>query len=136
MIEKSIIQYLMSDSSLLTLLGSSNIYPYRVPTEAKMPWICINPLSGGTREIITQKYTDTEQTVLIYIDADNFLTGRQISQKCLELIENYRGDMSDSFDVHLTCSPIRHIDGYGGSYRFLFDVYTRFKEETVYPVSI
>lgn len=133
MIEKSILNQLLSNSTLISLLGGSKIYPYRVAANAKMPWVVLHIVSGGTRKRITEKFTEGKDTVLVYVDADNFLTGRNIAEECLRTIENFRGDMSDSNDVYLTCSSIRDIDGYAGSYRFLFDVSARYKEDTEFP---
>ena len=134
MIEKSILNQLLNDSTLLTLLGGNKIYPYRVASTAKMPWVVVKLAPGGTRSRITEKFTEGEDVVVVYIDAQNFLSGRNIAEQCLRTLENFRGDMSDSLDVHLTCSSIRDIDGYAGSFRFLFDVSARYKEVTTYPV--
>jgi len=132
MIEKSILNHLLS-SPTVTGVVSNKIYPYRAASSAIMPWVVVKLSPGGIRERMTEKFTRCEDSVMVYVDSDNFLTGRTLAENCLRALENFRGDMSDSEDVHLTCSSIRDLDGYGGSYRFLFDVMALYKEVTTYP---
>lgn len=132
MIETSLLNYMMASSTLTTALGGVKIYA-RVPPNTKMPWVVVRVLSGGTRNRITQKYTGITDTVGIYIDDNLPKRGKDIAVLCLQLLENYRGDMATISDVFVRCSSIGSSDGVDGSYNYSFMAFITYKEETNFP---
>ena len=72
--------------------------------------------------------------ISIQVEDKQMNRGRTIADKVLRLLENYRGTMGDLDDVFNTTTPIRVMDGYGGSYRYIFNVFVNHKELTTYPI--
>jgi len=134
-IEKSLLQHLLDDTELTTLLGGNKIYFQRVPTGTEMPWVVFSVAPGGVRERISLKYIDAQDIISFEIEHPQMVAGREIAEKVLRRVENYRGDLSDDSDIHITCSTIRSLDGAFASYRYLFNAYVRYKEVIQFPSS-
>lgn len=141
MIEQAIVRYLNADAPLVALLGGTKIYYGRgplvgsPPMPPKMPYVVVKN-SGGMRERVTQMYTDINDTLTIYVEAGDgqqFL-GRDIAERILVVLENYRGDMAPELDLHIRCGSIRDLDGYQNSYRFIVTAYVLYKQTTAFPV--
>lgn len=132
MIEQAIVSYLNSDTALTTLLGGTKVYYGRADEKVKMPFVTVRN-SGGMRERITQTYTDTQDTLTIYIDDAKQFRGRDIAEAVLRALENYRGNMNPELDLHIRCGSIRDLDGFQSTYRFIVTAYVRYKETTRFP---
>jgi hypothetical protein len=134
MIEKSILNYLLSDSTLISLLhGNNNIFYQRVPEEAEMPWVVFTLPPGGERNRMTQKYTNIDDVVSFDIESALMVEGRNIVGRVLYLIENYRGDMGEDQDLHITTTSIRSMDGALATFRYAFNAFVKYKEITTFP---
>lgn len=135
MIEQAIVTYLNRTPAVTSVLGGEKVYYGRAPSTVKMPYVTVRN-SGGMRERITHHYTDTEDTLTIYVDAaaDKQFIGRDIAEAVKNALENYRGDMYPEEDLNIRCGSIRDLDGYQSSFRYIVTAYVRYKEVTAFPV--
>jgi len=128
LIEKSLLEYWLADSVLTGLLGGNKVYFQRAPSGVKMPWMTFNVPPRGVRGNMTQGFIEEQVVVSVEVEHQNFVEGREIAEQARSRVEGFRGDLSDSDDVYITCSPIGCLDGFTGSYRYLFTAAVRFKE--------
>jgi hypothetical protein len=132
MIEQAVVVWLNSVAAVTTALGGAKVYYHRAPTNMKMPWVVITN-SGGSRDRITQAFTEARDTLTIYVEAENAISGRVIAEKVRQALENYRGDMAPMHDVFIECDSIRDLDGFNTSFRYIIAAYVRYRETTAYP---
>jgi hypothetical protein len=137
MIEQAIVEYLNTVTALTTLLGGQKIYYRRVPplsgtATIKMPWVIVTN-SGGRRTRDTQVSTEGRDTLTIYVEHNNPITGRAIAEAVLRALENYRGDMSPERDLDIRCGSVRDLDGFQGSFKFIVTAYIRYRQTTAFP---
>lgn len=135
MIEQAVVEYLNTVTALTTLLGGQKIYYRRVPPSTvpiKMPWVIVTN-SGGPRNRDTQVSTEGRDTLTIYVEHNNPITGRAIAEAILRALENYRGDMVPERDVDVRCGSVRDLDGFQGSFKFIVPVYIRYRQTTAFP---
>jgi hypothetical protein len=133
MIEIHITQYLQNDATLVAFFGNiGKIYAIQAPAGATMPWLIVEA-AGGSRTQIGSNRINERNTIRVSVDVGptHILKGRQAIERAKYLVENYRGDMYDSEDVHITCSAIRGWAGMTGAYRYQFDAICEFVEPLV-----
>jgi hypothetical protein len=131
-IEQAIVNYLNSNSDVLTALGGAKVYYRRAADKITMPYVVVTN-SGGMRTRITQMYTDTQDTLTIYVEDSKQFRGREIAEAVMRALENYRGDMSPELDLHIRCGSIRDLDGFNSTFRYIVTAYVRYKETTRFP---
>jgi len=132
MIERDVLQYLITVPALVSKLGNLNkIYVIQAESTTKMPWLIIEPAGNGSRKKITATTMEETSTVRITVDISpaQMYSGREIIELALRAMENYRGDMMGAKDAVVTCSPIRGWASYTGSiYRWQFEARVKFTE--------
>jgi len=128
MIEKDVLQYLQSKVSLTTKLGGvgkiMNVQPIAT---AKMPWLCIE-VSGGTDNKMGATKQQEMASMRIYVDAaaTQMVVGREAIELAKAYLQDLRGDLYDTKDLHLKCGVISGYPGMDGSYRYSMTVTARF----------
>lgn len=138
MIEQAIVVYLNTVSSITSLLGGRKVYYNRAPQkgtdgkDVKMPYAIVSN-AGGSRKRDTPLTTEARDTLDIEVESADCVAGKILCDTILAALENYRGDMSPERDMHITCGSIRDLDGFQGSYRFIFAAYIRYRQTTVFP---
>ena len=127
MIEKSVLTYLLSIPAVNTITGGKIFYR-RAPKTAVLPWVLITN-SGGMRKRMTLATTGrmiAEDTLTIYVESADQFKGRDIAERILVALENYRGDMGDEQDLWVRMGSIRDLDGWNGTFRFLLTCYVEY----------
>ena len=137
MIEQDVYVYFKQDATLSGYLGGNEkIYLISAPTDdsIKLPWVVIEQTSGS-RTKISQTKMEEIGYLRISVDAgpDEVFGGRDIIERCKDLLENYRGNLDQADDVHISTSAIRGWAGLGNSYRYQFDATVRFTEAYTRP---
>jgi hypothetical protein len=132
MIEQAVVVYLNTVTAVTTSLGGMKIYPHRAPANVKMPW-CVVTNSGGSRDRESVFVTEPRDTLTLYVETSDFVSGRNAAETIMLALENYRGDMAPERDIHITCGTVRDLDGFQGSYKFVVPVYVRYRQTTVFP---
>ncbi len=132
MIEQAIVVYLNSNADVLNALGGAKVYYRRAGSKILMPYVTVTN-SGGMRNRITKIYTDTQDTLTIYVDDSDQFRGREIAEAVMRALENYRGNMNPELDLHIRCGSIRDLDGYQSTFRYIVTAYVRYKELTEFP---
>jgi hypothetical protein len=132
-LESDLINYLWSDSALTTALGGKKVFFNRVPGETKMPWVEAQIIWVGFDKRLTQKWSEITDEVVFTVDDNLIARGRTTAGILRDLLNNYRGNMGNTKDAFITCSTIRAFEGFGGSYRYVFNAGIRYKEETKFP---
>jgi len=137
MIEQDIFAYFKQDATLSGYLGGNEkIYLIQVPEnpEPKMPWVVVEVTSGSRKKI---SQTKMEQIAFARISVDTGPTqafmGRNIIERCKNLLENYRGNLQTASDVHITIGAVRGWAGFSGTYRYQFDATVRSTETYSQP---
>jgi hypothetical protein len=130
MIERDIMIYLQSLPEITNLCN--NIFVIQAPKDAKMPYIIIEN-TGGTRRKLGSDSTEELALFRVTVDVGSgqMTLGRDIAETCLKVIENYRGQFSNTDgakDVFITCSAVRGWAGIGGAFRYMVDGRARFVE--------
>ena len=134
MIEKSVLTYLLSIPAVNTIT-SGKIYYRRAPKTAVLPWVTITN-SGGMRNRMTtggqvsNGRTRITDTLTIYVDSSNQFQGKDITDRILQALENYRGPMGDEDDVIIRAGSPRDLDGWNGSFRYLLTFYVDYLIDT------
>lgn len=132
MIVQAVVLYLNSVPAVVTALGGQRVYYRRAPDGAKMPW-CTVTNSGGSRKRESTFVTEPRDTLTLYLEHFDQFEGAQAAEAVRAALENYRGDMYPERDTHFTCGTVRDLDGFQGSYRFVIQVYVRYRQTTVFP---
>jgi len=134
MIEKDLKLYYEGQSTLTSLIGNK-IYVIQAPqASVTMPWLVIENTSGSRIKIAQDLMEETAYLrVTVDTGPNQFVSGRNIIETAKNLIENYRGNMGSTNDLHITCGSIRGWAGIGGAYRFQFDIVARFTETYAQP---
>lgn len=135
MIERSILNYVLESSAITSALGGNKVYFQRVPGGTKMPWVCFYVPPGSERYRMTQTYTETMLITYFQIEHSKLVAGKTIAELVHARLENFRGDLDEEDDVHITCSAIRSLDGALDSYRYEFKATVRYRELTQFPSS-
>lgn len=133
MIERSLVNYVLESSTITTALSGNKVFFQRVPGGTRMPWVCFYVPPGSERYRMTQIYTETMLSTYWQIEHAKMVEGKTIAQLVHARLENYRGDLDEEDDVHITCTPIRSLDGALDSYRYEFKATVRYRELTQFP---
>ena len=137
MIEQDVYELFKEDTILSHLLGGNEkIFLIDVPTEdeSKVPWVVVE-VTSGTRTQLVQTKMEEVSFLRISVDTspDKLFVGRDIIERCKNILENYRGNLGNAADVHVTISAIRGWAGFGSTYRYQFDATVRFTETYTQP---
>jgi hypothetical protein len=129
--------YLLSIPAVNTITGGK-IYYRRAPTTAKMPWVIITN-SGGMRSRVTlgggteAGWTEVEDTLTLYVDSVDQFKCKDIAQRIMQAVENYRGAMGAEKDLLIRTGSVRDLDGYQGTFRQLLTLYVKYWVDTNVP---
>lgn len=129
MIEKSVIEYLLSIPDVKTLF-KGQIYYRSAATSAKLPWGIVSNAGGGRKRITQAGRSEAFDTLLLYVDTADQFAGRSMAERLLQALENYRGNMGTEKDLVVTCESIRDLNGWQGNYRFILPVHIRYIFDT------
>jgi hypothetical protein len=135
MIEQAVVVYLNTVPAVTAALGGMRVWPHRAPADVKMPW-CVVTNSGGSRVRESTFVTEPRDTLTLYVESANYVSGLNAANTILLALENYRGDLPPERDIHITCGTIRDLDGSQGSYKFVVPVYVRYRQTTVFPIRV
>jgi hypothetical protein len=104
-------------------LSIKNIYDVQAPEDADLPWIII-AVSSGIRRKLTYGKMQGRSWLRVTCDVGPDLksTGQTTIYQIVSLTENYRGDLGNTKDVHMSCSEPRSWPGTGGAYRYQVDI--------------
>ncbi len=137
MLEQSIMSYLLSIPAINTITGGK-IYYRRAPITAKMPWVIVTN-SGGMRSRSTLgskgdlgKTTVTD-VLTLYVDSVDQFKGKDITDRIIKAVENYRGDMGTEKDLFIRAGTPRDLDGYNGTFRQLITLYVEYWMDSNMP---
>jgi hypothetical protein len=133
MIEKDLLEYLQSKTSITSLIGMK-IFIAQAPINVKMPYLIIDVVSGP-RERITPTYMEQTAFCRITVNAgpQDLVLGRSAAEAALRAMENYRGGMGASVDLSITCGTVRDMLGLGGVIRYSFDAVAKTMETLQKP---
>jgi hypothetical protein len=131
-IEQALTVYLNTVPTITACMGGMKVYPHRAPSGVKMPW-CVITNSGGARRRESTFVTEPRDTLTLYVETMDYVSGLTIADTIRAALENYRGDMPPERDIFIECGTIRDLDGFGGSYKFVIPVYARYRQYTVFP---
>ncbi len=135
MIEKSVMEYLLSIPDLSAMV-KGRIYYRQAPStpDVKMPYIVISN-AGGMRRRFTQGGTRSkaDDTLGIYAEAMDQFQARDIANRIIQALENYRGTIGTEWDTHFQCGSPRDLAGFQGNQRSLVQVYVTYYFPTNVP---
>jgi hypothetical protein len=129
--------YLLSIPAVNTITGGK-IYYRRAPTTAKMPWVIVTN-SGGMRARSTLGgkndlgKTLVTDTLTLYVDSVDQFKGKDITDRIIKALENYRGDMGAEKDLFIRSGTPRDLDGYNGTFRQLITLYIEYWMDSNIP---
>lgn len=132
MIEQAVVVYLNTVPAVIAALGGQKFYYNRAPQNVKMPFGVLSN-AGGNRNRDTPFTTEARDTLDIEVESADAVAGKQACDAIMAALENYRGDMPPERDIHITCGTVRDLDGFQGSFRFIFAAYVRYRQTTVFP---
>lgn len=134
MLDGDILQYMQTASGLIAELPANKIYLAQAPNTAVMPWLIIDILPG-IRDKIAQDLTEQISTVRVTVEVgpDQKVKGRTIAEKALRALDNYRGAIYTTNDVHITCGSIGLTMGLNYTHRYSFNARVRFAEAFTTP---
>ncbi|MFA5154664.1 MAG: hypothetical protein WC554_19115 [Clostridia bacterium] len=120
MILKDYYDYLISNSGSLSI---SSIYYIQAPEGVVMPWIVVE-VPSGIRSKLTYSKMQGRSWLRVTCDVgpSEIDTGATTINQIVSLTENYRGDLGNTKDVHMSCSEPRSWPGTGGAYRYQVDI--------------
>ena len=100
-----------------------NIYDVQAPEDADLPWIII-AVSSGIRRKLTYGKMQGRSWLRVTCDVgpNDRVKGANAINEVVSLTENYRGDLGNTKDVHMSCSEPRSWPGTGGAYRYQVDI--------------
>ena len=120
MILKDYYDYLISSVSTI---NNGSIYYIQAPEGAVMPWIVVEVPSGIRRKLTYSKMQGRSWLrVTCDVGPNEINTGANAINEIVSLTENYRGNLGDTKDVHMSCSEPRSWPGTGGAYRYQVDI--------------
>ena len=133
MIEKAFMEYLMSIPDLYTMVGGK-IYYRQAPSTVQYPWVVITN-SGGMRKKETQVdfYSSATDTLTLYVDDNDLFRGKQIADRIVQAVENFRGIFQGYPDTWIRCGTVRDLTGWQGSFRQLLTIYIQYRIDTNVP---
>jgi hypothetical protein len=133
MIEKAVIEYLLSIPDLQTMLGG-RIYYRLAPTTVKMPYLVVTN-SGGMRRKETQPdfYSSAKDTLTLYVDHKDLFVAKDIAVRVVEALENYRGIFMGIPDTHIRAETTRDLVGFMGTFRQQISVHIQYRIPTNTP---
>ena len=128
MIEKSVMQYLLSLPDLRAMVNG-RIYYRQAPTtpDVKMPYIVVSN-AGGMRNKRTQvgPQSSADDTLGIYVETTDQFQAKTIADRIVGALENYRGRIGDEYNAHFRCGTPRDLAGFQGNFRNLVQVYVEY----------
>jgi len=138
MIEQALVNYLNNYAPLTALIGK-NVFYHRAPEKKQMPWVIITN-SGGMRRRMTQGdrkgysgRTEANDVLTLYVNAVSQFSCKEIADKVMDAIENYRGDMPPAEDTFFRCGTVRDLDGFNNTSVMLITVYVLYVFNTKFP---
>lgn len=126
MIEQDLVTYLTTATSG-TLIGGK-VYYHRVPKDVKMPWIIIGSAGGTHRPFVrTKGKMIADENYQIFVDDELQFRGRDVAAAVAHDLEEYRGNMGNSFDVYIQCDAVRDLETLQGGFRYLIPIRVRYR---------
>jgi len=140
-IEQAVVFYLENHPTFSPLV--QGVYFNQAPIEAIQPYVVVTNSGGMTKKITLDKYSDTKDTLSIYIDDPDSVHGNELAKALVLTLRNYRGNFpppSYNCPVTLLDSQIRvgtprDLIGFQGTFRSLITAYVWYLEITTQPDS-
>ncbi len=129
MIDGDLTSYLQTASGLIALLPATKIFLGQAPNTVSMPWLVIEIFTGPRNKIAATK-TEVTNTVRISVGVgpSDKVKGRNIAEQVLRYMENFRGLMGATSDMHVTCGSVGFTTGTGGTFNYSFNALIKYVE--------
>lgn len=137
MIEQSLMNYLLSITALNNMVKGA-IYYSKAPGDAKLPYILITNSGGMPLKMTQGGATDpgktlTKDVLSLYVIAKDQFSAKDIADRIVKALHNYRGDLGSEFDTWIRCGTNRDLQGWNGQAKQLVTVYADYVTVTNVP---
>lgn len=111
MLDAALLNFLKNSSDIKSVISNDRIFLGVAPDNVQPPFVTVS-IMDGQRTRITPKLMSVSVPVKISIVVNNkdLVRGRNIAEKFLSVLENYRGTLYPIKDVFISANSIAFID--------------------------